>query len=478
MNTKYFLSVKKTILITIGIILLFLPVYHFLLKELLLKSFTDEKDSIDKLYYTAIFSNGELALIIIILILCCIFFLFKPIKKILVKISAINVLLICILIQFVVQVLILVFIDTIPISDSIFYLDHGIRLAETGSYISPQGHYTAFWPVALPAMIASFEMAGLDPVLFMKFYNILFSAILLLVIFFFFRRMLTENRMKLFLLFFTLYPNNLFSAQPILTELPFTLAIWLSFYISLVSINKKGFWLFFISGIVIGISALFRANGLLLIPVIFILILYTREEILKRTVLFLLGTILILAPWTYRNYYHFHKLLFTSTNGGYIFLMGNHPNASGKVNFDFEYDTTNPDEVGEERQAYQKGLEAIINDPAKFISRIPLKFFYSYYRGDHAITWSLKSTNNNINPLFKSFIFFSANGYFYGIIFLSLVGFIVRRKNFSLSPGIMLMIFYLISIFLMIAFFCGSERYIIPIIPIHLFFAVKGLTID
>ena len=177
-------------------------------------------------------------------------------------------------------------------------------------------------------------------------------------------------------------------------------------------------------------------------------------------------------PWIIRNYQVFHEVVPMSTNGGINFLMGNNKNSNGNVDFNFDYDTT-ISEPNASRKAYKKGIDEILTDPLAVIIRLPKKIFFSYWRGDSSITWSLKETENNISPLILSLIFFSANYSFYILLVISLLSIFSRKKIFRDSRLKNIMVILYIYFILVILVYVGSERYLIPVLPVHFLLLAK-----
>ena len=180
----------------------------------------------------------------------------------------------------------------------------------------------------------------------------------------------------------------------------------------------------------------------------------------------------IMLPWGIRNFNVFHSIVPVSTNGGYIFLMGNHKNSSGGVNFNFEYIFMNPDEAEESRKAYSRAFRDILNNPMQSLIRVPKKILHTYYRGDSSITWGFKKTEENFPSLLKSIIFYLTNLMFYFIILLNIYVILLRRKEINFKKYTELIVLS-IYIFLIMIIFVGSERYHIPLLPIHIFLAAK-----
>jgi len=470
---EYRIDLRKLFLLLTIFSALFAIFYRFYLKGLMLIYIKYLDEAIDIDYYLDIFEYGDFSLLIIFILLLLIYFLFKPIQIIIMKINPVKFLLLCLILNFSFQLSILLLVKTLPISDSIFYIEHGLRLAKTGKYITENGNYTAFWPVGIPAILAFLKILGLNEILFMKILNMFFSGLLLIILYLVFKGLLDKNEIKIFLIFYSLNPNNLFAVNPILSELPVTFLSWFCILLIIYCIRKKDIKMFFLIGLIAGATSLFKSGGLILIIFIVLFIIYEKEFIIKRLLLFTLGAFIVLSPWTYRNYKVFKAFVPTFTNGGFNFLMGNHYHSKGGLNFDFEYDYKNADEVGEEKKAYTTAINDIKKNPLRFLIRLPKKLFYSYYRSDHFVTWSLKKTENSINPLLKSFVFFTTNGLSYLIILLSILALVSRlNKMINLKTVKLILLFYLLNIIL-ILIYVGSERYVYPLFPIHLFFAIN-----
>jgi 4-amino-4-deoxy-L-arabinose transferase-like glycosyltransferase len=84
-----------------------------------------------------------------------------------------------------------------------------------------------------------------------------------------------------------------------------------------------------LAGFFIGLVSYIRPIGLIMIPLIILWILiFLNTPFLKRillTVVIFVSLILVLAPWTIRNYRVHHRFVPITTNGGVNLLQGNNP---------------------------------------------------------------------------------------------------------------------------------------------------------
>jgi len=98
-------------------------------------------------------------------------------------------------------------------------------------------------------------------------------------------------------------------------------------------INRRAIRLFALAGVVYGLTTLDRDNFILLAPVLALLSLWLGGGLNRRGVraagAFTLGTVLMVAPVTLRNWIVSHELVLLTTGGGEVFFIGNNPDANG-----------------------------------------------------------------------------------------------------------------------------------------------------
>jgi len=116
---------------------------------------------------------------------------------------------------------------------------------------------------------------------------------------------------------------------------PTTLVIF--FYLCcswvLVNLNEKPTRLkFFLFGFVVGLAALARPAILLFLPVVLIWMAFmhpAKKKVAVGIVLAIIGTLLIIAPVTVRNYMVSGDVVFLTSHGGMNFFIGNNKDADG-----------------------------------------------------------------------------------------------------------------------------------------------------
>jgi hypothetical protein len=137
------------------------------------------------------------------------------------------------------------------------------------------------------------------------------------------------------------------------------------------------YWL--AAGILVGLSALFRPNLILLSIVLIALLIQVHAHSVRAikqcawTVsVLIVGILIAIAPWTARNWYVLERFVPISTNGGIVFYSANgSPDASAQgVDNPLLYEQLDrdvPDEVDRDREGWRRGLANIQRDPWTFL---------------------------------------------------------------------------------------------------------------
>ncbi|HWY63123.1 MAG TPA: hypothetical protein VNW15_14570 [Rhizomicrobium sp.] len=138
-------------------------------------------------------------------------------------------------------------------------------------------------------------------------------------------------------------------------------------------------WL--LAGFLIGASALFRPNLVLLVGVLAAAVLLAQAQFCGHrfirksaaaVLLCLLGAAIAIGPWTARNWVTFHRFVPISTNGGMVFYSANgSPKASEQGKYvqalAIQLFKDVPNEVDRDHEGLKRGLANIAAHPAAFV---------------------------------------------------------------------------------------------------------------
>lgn len=246
--------------------------------------------------------------------------------------------------------------------------------------------------------------------------------------------------------------------------------IWL--LIKTIKYHKSNLYL--LCGICWGLAVLCRSVIWGFIPILIIYLFYTllrqqKANLIKSFLIFIFGILLIIIPWSIRNYKTYG--IFTPVfGGGYVLYMGNNPLATGGSGgwHIVERDARIENDVKEQISRLtpseldalfrKRALEFIMNNPKRFIILSTKKFinmWQPYYSGARLI--------NKIIMVLMDLLF---------IFPLSIIGMIFcRRKKEGFLLFYLLIGYYLLIHMLLISVL----RYRLPIIPFLIIFSACAL---
>ena len=269
-----------------------------------------------------------------------------------------------------------------PTSDAAWYFNRAVVWATGGGY-SEGGLPTAFWPPGWPMVLMTlFKLFGAS-VLVGQLFNLACSLVAGWLTLDLGRRLFhSELAGRVALLLLALYPNSIAYVPLLLTEVFYTtllLAIcWLL-------VLNRSFLHLFLAGLILGFATLVKTQSLALIPFIFAIEVLRHCNFKKATrslgQALLVGALalLVVLPWSYRNYRTFGQFLLVSANGGLTLLSGNNPSARGDYTPDDPLMTSIPRSVATQlqvdREARRRAMGWIEQNPEKFALSLPRKFF-------------------------------------------------------------------------------------------------------
>ena len=180
-----------------------------------------------------------------------------------------------------------------------------------------------------------------------------------------------------------IYPSFLFFTGELFTETILVFTLTLSFYF-LLKKNGSKYLNFVLSGIFFAAATLGRPSVLLLpFSIFFILAVFKAEdskEMLKKAVLLILTMLIIICPWTLRNYLVHKDFVLVSTDFGYNTISSYFYPAKG---FGFQNHEL-VDKLTEGAKSETEIDKILTNytmrnlakNPGKFIKLLPLKFLW------------------------------------------------------------------------------------------------------
>ena len=273
-----------------------------------------------------------------------------------------------------------------------------------------------------------------------------------------------------------LYPVLIGYTGLLLTEVLFTflLSVVVLFLVRAVRNGSSKFY--GISGVLLGIATLCRST-MILFPFFLLIALWIIYKSNFRAIvhfsIFLIMMIIVITPWTIRNYYQFHTFLPVETGGGQTLWVGTYLPWSGK----YQGAETEPlrsmreeyPPIELDKRLFKEGLKNIKDNPVTYLIMSIRKFprFWltshsSVFGIDKPNTWYLRE--RRYFPLFVKFCLLSLHTV---LLILGVIGaFLVRRQWKSFIIPLLLICYFTGHIFLV-----TIPRYHLPVLPYVFIFA-------
>jgi 4-amino-4-deoxy-L-arabinose transferase-like glycosyltransferase len=310
----------------------------------------------------------------------------------------------CIMIGLFVRLAVAVLFPVEPASDSRWYVARANEIASGEGY-QEGGFPTAYWPVGWPALLAlGIRLLG-NWEIAVVIINLLSAAAIMMSLIVAGRYVLgNELVARLALALYAFYPNHIAYSGTAASELPYT-AIAIAAFLLLI-LGRRRILLVFSSGLLFGVATLIKPQTIAFPfgAVIALLILYRDFNWVAagRTILGVyLACLLVVLPWSYRNYQVFGEWVLVSTNGGTALLLGANDQMTGQH---FEYKQTSvfrdlgiPWEDRVERQielnhrSVEAGLEWIKEHPVEYLAWMPVKLWLLWHKETDGF-WAFQRT--------------------------------------------------------------------------------------
>lgn len=372
-------------------------------------------------------------------------------------------------------------IDTQPVSDFSWYFNHAVALSEGRGYVTDDGIPTAFFPIGYPAFLALIFVVFGPSVLLAKLANLVLATGTISIFYLFARALIKRTEVhRLAVLLVALFPSQIAYSSLISDSILFQFFLFLGLW----SLMKTSLVRVLLGGIVFGLSILTRPYAFM-IPLIAGLSLWTNLRLsvrFRNLLLVYLTSLIVVAPWTMRNYLVFENFIPVSTNGGINLLIGNGPGATGRYNEKAlaALNGHHLDEYQRDQLARKLAIQHILDKPTRFLRLALAKVFYTYADDAQALRWNLKGIKGEGVEINYGSLELLAMGLFqafYSLVILGCVLYLVlahlaKRRAIGIHP----VVFWVFLYFTLIAMvFFGNPRLHFPVIPMFCLYAGSGL---
>lgn len=201
-------------------------------------------------------------------------------------------------------------------ADTVFFHNVAHLLATGAGYVEPYGRVpTAQWPPGYAAALAVlYKLFGWHLIL-AKGLNIAFAAVTVAVTYVIGRRIFDRRVAYLGALILAFFPGQIYFSTLVQTATMFAMAFMVVLLLALVWTIQRPearWWQLLLIGFLIGVAAMVRVEGVILIFVlvaVWALTVRPWRTVARYAVLAAVGTALALTPWTVRNAIQLHEFI-------------------------------------------------------------------------------------------------------------------------------------------------------------------------
>jgi 4-amino-4-deoxy-L-arabinose transferase-like glycosyltransferase len=365
----------------------------------------------------------------------------------------------------------------------------GRSLAEGGGFVNPNGATTMFWPPGYPFVLAAVyklwpERAfGDHEVIAALVLNAALGAATVALTYALARRAYDERVGLVAAAMVALFPSLVFFAGVTLTETAFTTLLLLGVWLIVVSDERRDVRIVALAALVLGFATLVRGLALLaplaLVPYGWRIHGAWRPALLRAGVI-AAAMLLVVAPWTIRNYVESGSLVGISSNAGVDFYIGHSEGADGRGRKVDELVFQYPELPAAEAEArvssdgFERGVRWAARHPLTEVSLSARKVWWLWYRDDEALRWTDGHGERDVMPegVRRALIVLS-NVFYWPVVLLAAAALLTTRW-WRRPAGVLLVALLVCWTLAHVAFF-GDPRFHAPMTPVIAVFAAAAI---
>jgi 4-amino-4-deoxy-L-arabinose transferase-like glycosyltransferase len=251
----------------------------------------------------------------------------------------------------------------------------GYRFTEHWYPFTPANTPTAHWSFLYPLYLAGiYRLIGYHPLGARLFQGIVGGALMCLFIYLIGRRIVSERVALLGAGLAAVYGYFIYYSVALMTETFFIVMVLLCLLVSLQLKDEPSLARWILLGLSLGVATLIRQTILLFAPVLFVWLFWELKGRIRlwHVVVSLGMIVLLITPWTMRNYHVYRQFLPLNSNAGYALYASNHPH----LGTDWRNENIVvpvPEELAGQNEAainhalLRKGIGFVLEDPGRYL---------------------------------------------------------------------------------------------------------------
>lgn len=275
-----------------------------------------------------------------------------------------------------------------------------------------------------------------------------------------------------------LFPSLIAYTSVLATEPPFICFFLLTLWLMIR--ERRWYWLI-LAGVAFGISALIRPTIIsftAVIPIYYLLKSRSLRKTALKTLAIVATALVVILPWTLRNYQVFGSFVLLTTNSGTVLWEGTQTNAAGDAAKGSGEYCVGLNEIQCDQTLRQLAIQNILADPIGYarysVTKLVRLFLFDY----EAVVQATQSTTEpwNIPSFVRPALMIGAEIYYLDVAALTLIGtgITLRRHQWTNEYSLYWLIFLLWAGIHFV--FHGESRYHMPLLPLMAGLAAVAIT--
>jgi 4-amino-4-deoxy-L-arabinose transferase-like glycosyltransferase len=343
----------------------------------------------------------------------------------------------------------------------------GYSFAENWYPFTPANTPTAHWSFMYPLYLAgTYAVTGYHPLVARLVQGVVGGVLICFLVYLIGRRVVDENTGLVGAGLAAVYGYFIYYNAALMTETFFIVLVLLTLYLSLELKDDPTLIRWLGLGLSLGLASLLRQTVLLFVPFLLVWLFLELRGRGIRWWYFTLPVIIILlmvTPWTLRNFIVYREFLLLNSNAGYALFASNNPNLGTDwrnelVVVPVPRELAGQNEAELDRALTKKGIEFILADPKRYLLLSldkTLEYFWFWPSSD-------SSRISNLNRVLSF-------GLYLPFMFLGLCLSVSRWRNFAI---LYLFMFIHTAIHLLS---WPAPRYRLPVDAVLMVFAALAL---
>jgi 4-amino-4-deoxy-L-arabinose transferase-like glycosyltransferase len=394
----------------------------------------------------------------------------------------------CLAVALLLRLAVIAIFDARPENDFNWYYEKGLDIAAGKGYVVTDDGFplwrpgkplaaprpTAFWPVGYPAFLGVLFAATswlVQPLVAAKIANAILYVVSIAAIAYSARVIFASDLAgRATALILALLPNHI--AYTTLTSVEIYFVFLTSCAIALLlryQEHERRIFLF-LAGILLGLAVLTKPQALLLPAALALVFSWGRwRELVQRVVVLYAVVVLVVSPWTIRNYKAFDgHFIPVSNNGGINLLISNMPGSWGRDGYMWNKElhqivTTIDDEFARDKAAREAFSNYLSENAGSFLLGFPKKIWVLYAVDVDGFGWNQSAVARYRHASFWLPLRMGSQLYYMSVFASAAVCVWLKRRDrgayFMVGPAVFL---YFTGICLA---FSGAPRFHFPVVP-------------